>query len=150
MGINILRTIGEIRYRLIILGLLTLATLFIAVNVNVILGLDVVYTHLFYIPIILAGVWFHKKAVYVALFLGAFHILINYEVSGTLVYGTLFRAVFFLMIAYIVGAIAEKKDRLYAELKGSENTIAPGPRYIGAARSRTDRRAECDQRIAEN
>jgi PAS domain S-box-containing protein len=123
MGINILSNVGESRYKLIILSILTLAALFIAINVNVVLGLDVIYTHLFYIPIIIAGIWFHKKAVYVALFLGAFHILINYAVSGTFIYGTFFRAAFFLLIAYIVGAIAEKKDYLYAELKTSENQL---------------------------
>jgi len=123
MALNIFSNAGESKYKLIILGLLTLATLFVAFNVNIVLGLDVVYTHLFYIPIILAGIWFYKKAVYVALFFGAFHILINYTVSGTFIYGTFFRAAFFLLIAYIVGAIAEKKDHLYAELKISENRL---------------------------
>lgn len=114
---------GPNKYKLIILGIMTIAVLVVAVNVNVILGFDVVYTHLFYIPIILAGVWFHKKAVYVALFLGLVHILMNYSVSGTLVYSTLFRATFFILIAYIVGAIAKRKDSLYAELKESEDRL---------------------------
>ncbi len=113
----------KLEYRLIVIGVLTLAMLFVAFNVNIILGIDVIYTHLFYIPIILAGVWFHKKAVYLALFLGAFYILINYMVSGTFVYGTFFRAAFFLLIAYIIGAIAERKDFLYAELKVSEEHL---------------------------
>lgn len=36
---------------------------------------EIVYTHFFYIPIILAGMWYHKKAVYVALLLGTIYIL---------------------------------------------------------------------------
>ena len=113
----------KLEHRLIIICLLTLAMLFVAFNVNVILGIDVIYTHLFYIPIILAGIWFHKKAVYLALFLGAFYVLINYMIDGSFVYGTFFRAAFFLLIAYIVGAIAERKDLLYAELKVSEDHL---------------------------
>ncbi len=123
MPLNIFSNIRESKYKLIILGLLTLATLIIAIKVNIVLGVDVVYTHLFYIPLILAGIWFYKKAVYAAIFLGAFHVLINYAYSGTFIYGTFFRAAFFILIAYIVGAIAEKKDRLYAELKTSESQL---------------------------
>ena len=113
----------KFEHKLIVIGALTLAMLFVAFNVNIILGIDVIYTHLFYIPIILAGVWFHKKAVYLALFLGIFYILINYMIDGTFVYGTFFRAAFFLIIAYIIGAIAERKDLLYAELKVSDDRL---------------------------
>lgn len=113
----------KFEHRLMIIGALTLAMLIVAFNINIILGIDVIYTHLFYIPIILAGIWFHKKAVYLALFLGAFYILINYMVDGTFIYGTFFRAAFFLIIAYIIGAIAERKDLLYAELKVSEERL---------------------------
>lgn len=37
-----------------------------------------VYPHLFYIPIILAGVWYRKKAIYVALFLSGIYILVTH------------------------------------------------------------------------
>lgn len=123
MKVNIFSILVRDKYKLIILGLLTLATLFVAVNVNIVLGLDVIYTHLFYIPIIMAGIWYYKKAIYVALFLGTFHILVNYFISGTFFPGPMIRAAFFLIIAYIVGAIAERKDSLYAELKESESRL---------------------------
>jgi len=95
----------------------------IALYFNVLLGIDIVYTHLFYIPIILAGVLYHRKAVYVALFLGAVHIIINYMVDGGLTYDTVFRSAIFLSIAYIVGSIAEKKDKLYEVLKRSDEKL---------------------------
>ncbi len=123
MKLNISKYAIKFEHRLMIIGALTLAMLIVAFNINIILGIDVIYTHLFYIPIILAGIWFHKKAVYLALFLGAFYILINYMVDGAFIYGTFFRAAFFLLIAYIVGAIAERKDLLYAELKVSEERL---------------------------
>ena len=115
--------VGGNRYKIIIISVITLATLFVAIYVNLVLGVSLVYTHLFYIPIILAGIWFHKKAIYVALFLGTSHVLMSYWVSSSLIFDALFRAVIFLVIAYIVGAIAEKKDHLYDELKASENKL---------------------------
>lgn len=123
MGTIFFSNVVKDRYKLLVLIILIITTLFVAIDVNIVIGLDVIYTHLFYIPIILAGIWFYKKAVYVALFLGTFHILINYMVSGTFIYGTFLRVAFFLLIACIVGAIAEKKDLLYAELKDSEGRL---------------------------
>ena len=64
-------------YYPIILGLTVLAVVFLAIYVNMILGIEVVYTHLFYIPIILAGILYHRKAVYLAISLGFIHIVLN-------------------------------------------------------------------------
>ena len=115
--------VGIGKSRPIILAMLTVATLLVAIYTNIVLGVDVVYTHLFYIPIILAGIWFHKKAVYMAVFLGTFHILINYFADGMFTYSPFLRAAIFILIAYIVGTIAEKNDRLYAELKESDDRL---------------------------
>lgn len=58
-----------------------------------------------------------------ALLLGILHIFINYAVDGAFTYDTFFRAIMFLSIAYIVGAIAEKKDSLYDVLKSSDEKL---------------------------
>ncbi len=99
------------------MGAAILVALFIALYINAILGIEVVYTHLFYIPIIIAGIWYYRKAVYLAIFLGAFHILINYTLYGSLSYTTFLRASMFLLVAYIVGTISEKKDKVYDSLE---------------------------------
>ncbi len=100
---------GESRYREyypLILGLSVVAVVFLAIYVNMFLGIEVVYTHLFYIPIILAGVWYHRKAVYLAMSLGVLHIALNYISDGSLTYGPFIRAFLFIIIAYVVGTIA--------------------------------------------
>ena len=89
-------------------GVVILVTIYI----NLVSKIDVVYTHLFYIPIILAAIFYHRKAVYLALFLGVFHIGINYFVAGFFTYEAVLRAIMFLMIAYIIGSIVENKDQL--------------------------------------
>ncbi len=111
------------RYYPIILGLLLAITVFLAVYVNVILGIEVVYTHLFYIPIILAGIWYHRKAIYVALSLGVLHIVLSYASDGMLPYESFLRALVFVATAYLVGTIAARKDLLYDGLKASEDSL---------------------------
>ena len=111
------------RYYPIILGLSLAITVFLAVYVNVILGIEVVYTHLFYIPIILAGIWYHRKAIYVALSLGVLHIVLSYVSDGMLTYESFLRALIFVATAYLVGTIAARKDLLYDGLKASEDSL---------------------------
>jgi PAS domain S-box-containing protein len=110
-------------YKPLILGLTIVLAVFAAIYINAFLGIDIVYTHIFYIPIILAGAWYHRKAVYVALLLGATHILINYAVDGIFTYDTFIRAFFFLVIAYFVGSIAKKKDTLYEVVRDSRERL---------------------------
>ncbi len=111
------------RYYPAILGLSVVLVVFLAIYVNLILGIDIVYTHLFYIPIILAGIWYHRKAVYLALFLGILHIAVNYISDGSFTYSPFLRAIVFVIIAYIVGTIAARKDLLYGILKKSEKDL---------------------------
>lgn len=80
-------------------------------------GTDVVYTHLFYIPIILAGIWYYRKAVYLALFLGLAHISIGYIDAGRIVPDTFVRAIIFVTVAFVVGYLSENKDRLYHSIR---------------------------------
>jgi PAS domain S-box-containing protein len=90
---------------------------------NILQRIDIVYTHLFYIPIILAGIWYKRKAVYVALLFGIVHIIFNYMADGAFTYDALLRAAMFLIIAYIVGWISLKKDTLFNILKSSEEKL---------------------------
>ena len=69
----------------------------------------IVYTHLFYIPIILAGIWYKRKAIYVAFFLGAIHISATYYFVGPLLIETFERASIFIAVAYILGLVNSKR-----------------------------------------
>ncbi len=62
------------KYELLILGITVGVVILVTIYINLVSKIDVVYTHLFYIPIILAAIFYHRKAVYLALFLGVFHI----------------------------------------------------------------------------
>ncbi|MCD1293913.1 hypothetical protein CUJ83_02735 [Methanocella sp. CWC-04] len=112
------------KFRLIILGSLLLLCILLTIYVNIYLGIDIVFTHLFYIPIILAGLWYRKKAIYVALFLGLFHVISNVIISGTVMPNSLIRAIIFVIVAVVVGSLSERKDLLYDKLNESHRMLS--------------------------
>jgi len=111
------------KYELAILFITVGVVLLVTVYINLVSKIDVVYTHLFYIPIIISAIFYHRKAVYMSLFLGIFHIAVNYFVAGFFTYEAILRAIIFLIIAYIIGSIVENKDQLCDVLKRSEDRL---------------------------
>ena len=110
-------------YRAILFWSLLAISLVASMVVNVYMGIDVVYTHIFYIPIILAGLWYGRKAIYVALFLGIIHILINLYLTPSAVFDSLIRAIIFVLVAMVVGMLSEEKDRLNKQLNDSNGSL---------------------------
>jgi len=72
------------------------------------LGTDVIFTHLFYIPIILAAIWWRKNGILVALFLGALiltsHALFLKDVPFT---SDIIRAVIFVLTGSVVARLMD-------------------------------------------
>jgi len=106
----------------------------------------IVYTHLFYIPILLAGMWYKRKAVAVALFLGIVHILVTFFSPSPLTTNEFARAAIFVIVAYVIGYVSEQRAKRELELSESEEkyrtladnitvgvfrtTIGPNGRFI--------------------
>ncbi len=78
-----------------------------------VLGKTIVYTHFFYIPLILAGIWYYRKAVYVAIYLGALHVLTSLFAMGFgfVIFECLQRAVIFVAVAYVIGFASEMRAK---------------------------------------
>ncbi len=81
-----------------------------------------VYTHLFYIPILLAGVWYHKKAIYVALFLSFFYILVTYPLTHLSV-DVFERSAILVVVAYVIGLVSEKRAKVEEELRETKDYL---------------------------
>lgn len=94
-----------------------------ALVVNLHYGIDIIYTHLFYIPIVMAGVWYHRRALLVAGGLGAVHIACDYAINHGVTSNSLLRTAMFLGIALAVGLLSEKRDLLYQELQKINNAM---------------------------
>jgi len=102
--------------KLFILLFAIAACVLLAFYAGFIIQKAIVYTHLFYIPILLAGVWYYRKAVYIALFLGVTHILMTYFALGSFITGTFERAIIFVAVAYVIGLVSERRRRSEEEL----------------------------------
>ena len=82
----------------------------------------IVYTHLFYIPLLLAGMWYYRKAIYVALGLGVVHIVILYFSLFSIAADDLARGVIFITIAYTVGYVSEKRAQDEEALRAQDES----------------------------
>ncbi|MDD5475505.1 MAG: sensor domain-containing diguanylate cyclase, partial [Syntrophales bacterium] len=94
-----------------------------AMVVNIFYGIDILYTHLFYIPIVLAGVWYPRYAVYLAATLGILHIAYDYAAVKQFNAWPMLRAIMFIVVAYVTSSIALKRDRIFADLKEAEEAL---------------------------
>jgi len=71
-----------------------------------------VFTHFFYIPIILAAWWWKRKGLSVAIFLAVFLIFSHYFLRGYAETAShYFRAIMFLVIGFVVAALSERLAR---------------------------------------
>jgi PAS domain-containing protein len=112
-----------LNYRFVIIFSSLLVCLVLAVVVNVIYGIDIVYTHFFYIPIILAGIWYPRYAIFLAVALGLIHIACDYATIEAFKIGSLLRTIMFMMVAYVTSYLALKRDRLFNELQMLNNAM---------------------------
>lgn len=95
-----------------------------------VMHIAIVYTHVFYIPILLAGIWYHKKAVYVALVLGLVHILVTIFSPLPLSVSEFVRAAIFIAVGYVVGFVSEKaevEERLRESLEKTARIVESSP-----------------------
>jgi len=95
------------------LFIIILACVILDVYASFVIGEAIVYTHFFYIPIILAGLWYYRKAVYVAIFFGALHVITASFAMGSVIVTLqcLQRAAIFFAVAYVIGFVSEKRAK---------------------------------------
>jgi len=82
------------------------------------------YAHFAYIPIIFAGFWWGRKAIYVALILGmdvlGFSILAN---SGTPIWIMLVRVFSFFIVAFVIGELSSELLKTHRALREREDRV---------------------------
>jgi PAS domain S-box-containing protein len=92
-------------------------SIFLTYYFHAILMLGTVFSHFFYIPIILTALWWEKRSVLVAIFLGGLvvvsSLLYRPEILTLNDYG---RALMFVVIAFVVASLSE-------QLKGREREV---------------------------
>lgn len=114
---------NQIRLTLVRLSLLTI--IFIAVYVNYFKGIDVVYTHLFYVVIIMVGLWFKRYVIPLAIFLGIFHIIMDYLSNGLMV-APILRAVILLVVASCIYFLINQLEYSHKNLDHILKSVGDG------------------------
>ncbi|GEM_PF-2050127 len=111
--------------KLIVLGFMIAFCLFVTYYFHFILKSDTIFTHLFYVPIILASLWWQRKGIFVAVFL-ALLLLVSHLISPleTPIIGSdITRALIFILVGAVVATLSERKRILEDRLQAYSRTL---------------------------
>lgn len=111
---------GAERQKAAIVVFLVVVSVILELVVHVALGMETVYSHFFYIPIVLAAVWYGVRGLFVSLFLSALYLADTFFLSGTIGLDPAVRAGIFVSVALIIGLLSDsmrsKHDQAIAEI----------------------------------
>jgi hypothetical protein len=96
--------------------LLILAGLDLEYVIHYRLGITIVYTQFYYLIIVITGLWYGRKAVWVALFFGSLHVTVTYILTGLLSPDALMRGLMLLIVAFVIGSIVEQMRCYYDQI----------------------------------
>ncbi|HOI75588.1 MAG TPA: hypothetical protein PLO63_15690 [Syntrophales bacterium] len=95
-------------YRTAIMTVLLIGSLLLTYYYHAMMGSNVIFTHLFYIPVVLAGIWWKRKGILLAVVLGVFLILSHLVFLGGIpITDDFVRAVMFIVIGAVVAFLSE-------------------------------------------
>ncbi len=117
--------------RLLIIGVLLGISVFLTYYFHEVLLVGSVFSHFFYIPIILAAIWWGRKGIIVALFLGGLIIASHFFIrTGVETFNDYGRAVMFVVVAVVIAYLSE---RLKSEQKATEKERDRAQGYLDVA-----------------
>ena len=87
---------------LIVLGLILEFCLYYFQNISV------AYTHFFYLIIVLAGLWYQKKAIWFAIFFSALYLLGESFPPFSVTLDSVFRVLMLCLVAIVIGSITDR------------------------------------------
>ncbi|WP_292368230.1 sensor histidine kinase [Methanoregula sp. UBA64] len=102
--------------RLLIFIALVTAGLILEIVLHLGYGISVVYTHFFYLIVVAAGVWFGKRAVWVALFFGGLHVAVSCLVAPGIPVDALLRATMLVIVAAVIGTVVDQMNAYYEQV----------------------------------
>ncbi len=116
------------KYKILVMVILLAIASFLTYYFHAVLGTGIVFTHFFYIPIILAALWWKRKGLIVVIFLAALLILSDVFLTNTVPgYDDIPRIFMFMVVGFLVAVLSEtivKSDELVSartsELRESE------------------------------
>jgi PAS domain S-box-containing protein len=123
--------------KIIVMASLVVFSCFLTVYFHLVLGICTIFTHFFYIPVILAAFWWKRKGIVVAVFLAGVLIAGHMLFSGDVGIDDYIRACAFIVISIVVALLCEQIARTekavrdsHAELDQIFQTAADGMRVV--------------------
>ena len=112
------------QHKIIIIAILLVISSLLVYYFHFILKIDVIFTHLFYVPIVLASLWWSRKGIAVAVFLGIV-LLISHVISpiATSIWADAMRASMFVLVGMIVATLNQKILQLLDELRSYSESL---------------------------
>ena len=109
------------KYQLALMALLMASACFLTYYFQKVLGIGTVFTHFFYIPIILACVWWERKGLAVSVFLTGI-LLFSHKLFDhyLLTLDDYLRALMLFVISLVIIALSERLSHVKNELQASE------------------------------
>ncbi len=112
------------KYKILFVAILVAVSCFSIYYFHIILHIGTVFTHFFYIPIILAAIWWKKRGVWVAAFLALLLIISHlYFRTDSITANDYLRAFMFVVIASVVAVLSEKIEKSHRERKRILNEL---------------------------
>jgi PAS domain S-box-containing protein len=103
------------------LGFLTIFCVFLEIILHFYLGISTGYTHFFYILLVLAAIWYQRKAVILAFCLAVTHFSIGYFVFDEPLWVPFLRSAMFVLVTLLVGIMAEGLKKAEAAVCAKSN-----------------------------
>ncbi|MBK5190209.1 MAG: PAS domain-containing sensor histidine kinase [Methanosarcinales archaeon] len=119
------------KYKITIMAILLGISCYLTYYFHAVLEVEVVFTHFFYVPIILAALWWKRKGLAVAIFLAVILIIIHLLTRGVEeIIPDYPRALMFIIIALIVATLCGWIEKANEELRVSEKRLRETKDYL--------------------
>jgi hypothetical protein len=115
--------VSDRNVKIIIVGILISVSVFCELIMHFWQNIDIGYTHFFYVLIVIVGIWFQRKAIWLALILAAMHLVTSYGLTGEFLWGPVVRASMFVLVAILVAMLSEEKEEYSEALLQSKEEI---------------------------
>lgn len=112
--------------RLTLVGVSLLGIIVVAVYFNYFEGFDAVYSQLFYVAIIMVGLWFKRYVIQLAIFLGMFNIFLGYLSTGAFTIASFLQASILVFVAFGIYFFIKQLEATHKNLERIMNSVGDG------------------------
>lgn len=94
-----------------------LITMYLAASMAYLFNTDRVYTHLFYVPIVMSAIWLPKMTMFIGIGFAFYHIFIEFSWGGGITASVLSRSTIIVVISFILNDIWKRELNYQKQIK---------------------------------